>query len=275
MNMFHNVRKFLFPHKKGELYYSLKKILGCAPHNMEFYRQALLHKSMLATDNKGHHINNERLEFLGDAIIEAVVSNYLFRKYGKEQEGFLTTTRSKMVRRSTLGKLSQQIGLNDLVRSCILTDAHNSYIGGNAFEALFGALYLDRGYRCCQRFFLSLIDRGFINTEQMIKHEHNFKSHLLEWGQKYHSDIRFVSREETIDEISKKGPFYTEVWVEDLCIGRGRGYSKKESHQQASRRVLQKMKEHPHLVDFIRESRLQRLVISDFKTLSEGIESRN
>lgn len=272
MNLFRYIQKFLLPQKKGELYYSLKKILGCSPHNIELYRQALLHKSMLVTDKEGHQINNERLEFLGDAIIEAVVSNYLFRKYGNEQEGFLTTTRSKMVRRSTLGKLSQKIGIDDLVRSSIPMEAHNSYIGGNAFEALFGALYLDRGYRRCQRFFLSLIDRGFIDTERMVKHEQNFKSHLLEWGQKYHNEIQFVSHENSTDDNSGKAPFYTEVWIEDLCLGRGRGYSKKESHQQASRRVLQRLKEHPHLYDFVHQSRLQRLVISDLKTVSEGME---
>jgi ribonuclease-3 len=271
MNLIRNIKKFLLPREKGELYYSLKKILGCSPHNLELYRQALLHKSMLVTDEEGHHINNERLEFLGDAIIEAVVSNYLFRKYGNEQEGFLTTARSKMVRRSTLGKLSQKIGIDDLVRSSISMEAHNSYIGGNAFEALFGALYLDRGYRRCQRFFISLIERGFIDTERTVKREQNFKSHLLEWGQKYHYEIQFMSHEDDVED-SHKAPFYTEVWVEDLCLGRGRGYSKKESHQQASRRVLQKLREHPHLAGFVFQSRLQRLAISDIKKTSEALE---
>ena len=91
MNLFKDIHTFLFP-RKEELYFSLKEILTFTPHNLELYKQALLHKSMLKTDSQGRHIDNERLEFLGDAIIEAVVSNYLFRKYGEEQEGFLTTS---------------------------------------------------------------------------------------------------------------------------------------------------------------------------------------
>lgn len=263
MSLLQQFKEFLFPHRKEELYFSLKQILGCKPRNLELYRQALLHKSVAACDQEGHHINNERLEFLGDAIIEAVVSNYLFRKYGQEQEGFLTTTRSKMVRRSTLGRISRNIGLDDLVKTSIYTEAHNSYIGGNAFEALFGALYLDRGYRKCQRFFISLIERGYIDTESMVRKEQNFKSHLLEWGQKYHFNIQFISHEDEDETDTRRAPFYTEIWVEDLCMGRGRGFSKKESHQQAARRVLQKIKEHPHLLNLVRQSHLQQSVVQD------------
>lgn len=263
MSLLQQFKEFLFPHRKEELYFSLKQILGCKPHNLELYRQALLHKSVSVCDKYGHHINNERLEFLGDAIIEAVVSNYLFHKYGHEQEGFLTTTRSKMVRRSTLGRLAHKIGLDSLVKASILNEAHNSYIGGNAFEALFGALYLDRGYRKCQRFFISLIERGYIDTEGMVRKEQNFKSHLLEWGQKYRFKIQFISHEDDDESNARSGPFYTEIWVEDLCMGRGRGFSKKESHQQAARRVLQKIKDHPNLFILVSQSHLQQSVIQD------------
>ena len=139
MELFQNILKFLFPQRKEELYFPLKRILTFSPRNLELYKQALLHKSMFQMDEAGNEINNERLEFLGDAIIEAVVSNYLFRKYRKEQEGFLTTMRSKMVRRSTLGKLSKDIGLDKLVKASVSAESHNSYIGGNAFEAWVGA----------------------------------------------------------------------------------------------------------------------------------------
>ena len=191
MELFQNILKFLFPQRKEELYFPLKIILTFSPRNLELYKQALLHKSMFQMDEAGNEINNERLEFLGDAIIEAVVSNYLFRKYRKEQEGFLTTMRSKMVRRSTLGKLSKDIGLDKLVKASVSAESHNSYIGGNAFEALVGAAYLDRGYRCCQRFFMSLIERGYLNPKSLEQNEQNFKSLLLEWCQKYHLEIEF------------------------------------------------------------------------------------
>jgi len=262
MNLFKNIYQFLFP-RKEELYYSLKKIFTFTPHNLELYKQALLHKSMLETDAQGHQINNERLEFLGDAIIEAVVSNYLFRKYGQEQEGFLTTMRSKMVRRSTLGQISKRIGLDNLIKASITAGTHNSFIGGNAFEALVGAAYLDRGYRKCQQFFLSLIARGFLNPDSMEQKEENFKSLLLEWCQKNRININFET-EELNPEVCRKMPsFVSRIIIEDHLMGQGRGYSKKESHQKAANRVLERIRERPRVADHIIEDRNMRLVITD------------
>ncbi len=267
MNLFRNAIKFLFPSRKEELYLSLKKILTFSPHDMELYKQALLHRSMLKKDSHGHMVNNERLEFLGDAIIEAVVSNYLFKKYGDEQEGFLTTMRSKMVRRSTLGQISKKIGLDQLVKSCVSIEAHNCYIGGNAFEALVGAVYLDRGYRCCQRFFVSLIERGYLDTNRLERNEQNFKSHLLEWGQKYHLNIEFKTEVQNDSPVAKTPPFVAKVIVEDHVMGKGRGYSKKESHQQAAKHVLQRMRENRRVGAHIIEDRYMRHVVEDVFTL--------
>ena len=263
MNLFRNTIKFLFPQRKEELYLPLKKILTFSPHDMELYKQALLHRSLLKKDSYGHMVNNERLEFLGDAIIEAVVSNYLFRKYGDEQEGFLTTMRSKMVRRSTLGQISKKIGLDQLVKSCVSVESHNCYIGGNAFEALVGAAYLDRGYRCCQRFFISLIERGYLDANRLEHKEQNFKSHLLEWGQKYHLKIEFDTEVLTTSSTSKMPPFIAKVIVEDHVMGKGRGFSKKESHQQAAKRVLKRIRENRRVEMHILEDRYMRHVIED------------
>ena len=206
MILFKNIYKFLFP-RKEELYFSLKEIFTFCPHNLELYKLALLHKSMLKTDSQGHHLDNERLEFLGDAIIEAVVSNYLFRKYQEEQEGFLTTMRSKLVRRSTLNQISKRIGLDNLIKASITAGTHNSFIGGNAFEALVGAAYLDRGYRKCQQFFLSLIARGYLNPDNLAQKEENFKSLLLEWCQKNRIIINFET-DELNPEICRKMPSF-------------------------------------------------------------------
>lgn len=268
MNLFKDIHTFLFP-RKEELYFSLKEILTFTPHNLELYKQALLHKSMLKTDSQGRHIDNERLEFLGDAIIEAVVSNYLFRKYGEEQEGFLTTMRSKMVRRSTLGQISKRIGLDNLVKASITTGSHNSFIGGNAFEALVGAAYLDRGYRKCQQFFLSLIARGFLNPDSLEQKEENFKSVLLEWCQKNRIKINFET-DELDPEVSRKMPtFICRIIVEDHLMGQGRGYPKKESHQQAAHRVLERIRVRPRVADHLLEDRNMRQVVTDvFSSIS-------
>ena len=263
MNLFQNAIKFLFPSRKEELYLPLKRILTFSPHNIELYKQALLHRSMLKKDDYGHVINNERLEVLGDAIIEAVVSNYLFRKYGNEQEGFLTTMRSKMVRRSTLGQISKKIGLDQLVKRCISVESHNCYIGGNAFEALVGAAYLDRGYGCCQRFFVSLIERGYLDTNRLERNEQNFKSRLLEWGQKYHLNVEFKTEILGEPSTEKLPPFVARVIVEDHVMGKGRGFSKKESHQQAAKRVLQRLRENSRVGAHIIEDRYMRHVVED------------
>ena len=268
MNLYKTITEVLFPQRKEELYISLHKMLGFRPRYLEIYRQAMRHKSVNRKDDDNapapkHVEDNERLEFLGDAILEAVVSNYLFRKYPTQPEGFLTTSRSKMVRRSTLGQLATKIGLENLVKVNVLTEAHNSYIGGNAFEALVGAIYLDRGYRYCQRFFVSLIERGYINTEQVVHKEQNFKSLILEWSQKYKVQVRFTTRELMPASLAKKPPFFSNVYAEDTRIGRGRGYSKKESHQKAAQRAYQALREHPHLKQHIIQTRLLRQVVAD------------
>ncbi len=245
MNLIKHIKEFLFPETKEELYRSLTGILGFSPRsrNLGIYRQALQHKSITVRDENGHTINNERLEFLGDAIIEAVVSNYLFRKYPNRSEGFLTTARSKMVQRSTLGKLSEAIGLDALIQSSIRSDAHNSYIAGNAFEALVGAVYLDRGYRYCQSFFLRLVVKGYIDIEKLVREEQNYKSHLLEWCQKNRLTIFFESEDRgAVSEEEHQPPFIGQVYVENILLGEGRGYSKKESHQKAAEIAMGRIK---------------------------------
>lgn len=261
MKLLDEIKWFLFPSRKEELYYSLKKILTFSPHQIELYKQALLHKSMLKTDREGNRINNERLEFLGDAIIEAIVSNYLFKKYKHEQEGFLTTMRSKMVRRSALGDVSRKLGLNKLVKASVMNEYHNSYLGGNAFEALVGAAYLDRGYRKCQQFMMSLISRGIINPNKLEKKEQNFKSLLLEWCQKNHVEIEFDSYESP--NSGKQPPFCSRVIMENHFMEKGRGFSKKESHQQAAKRALVRLKERPRVAQHVIEDRYMRQVVSD------------
>lgn len=141
--------------KEKELYFSLYKIIGFYPHDISLYKLALMHKSMFKRNEKGKPINNERLEFLGDAILDATVGDIVYRHFPGKREGFLTNTRSKLVQREMLNKLAQEMGINLLIRYSSHGSSHNSYMGGNAFEALVGAIYLDRGYDACMRFMKS------------------------------------------------------------------------------------------------------------------------
>ena len=138
--------------KEKELYLSLYQIIGIIPHDISYYKTALLHKSVARRNAKGKPVNNERLEFLGDAILDAIVGDIVYEHFPGKREGFLTNTRSKIVQRDTLNRLAKEMGINQLILSNGHTSSHNSYLGGNAFEALVGALYLDHGYNACMKF---------------------------------------------------------------------------------------------------------------------------
>ncbi len=231
--------KLLF-HKDKELYHNLKNIMGFFPHNIEIYKIAFAHKSFMLRNNQGRLMNNERLEFLGDAILGAVVGHIVFKHFPNKSEGFLTTTRSKLVQREMLGKISQEIGIDKVLLTSKSSASHNSYIGGNAFEALVGAIYIDRGYDICMKFIEKKILSKLINIDKVANEVVNFKSKLLEWAQKKHLNIIF---ELTSEEIDNNGnpTFEHIVKIENIEGCRGKGYSKKESQQNAARLTLEKL----------------------------------
>ena len=140
---------------------------------------ALSHKSIHFKNKKGKPVNNERLEFLGDAILDAIVGDIVYKHFPGKREGFLTNTRSKLVQRETLNKIAQEIGLSRLIYSSGRNFSHNSYMAGNAFEALIGALYLDRGYNLCMRFMQEKILKKMVNIDTVAYKEVNFKSRLV------------------------------------------------------------------------------------------------
>ena len=157
--------------KEKELYSALYRIIGFYPHNISYYKLALMHKSVSRRGFRGKTLNNERLEFLGDAILDAVVGDIVYRHFEGKREGFLTNTRSKLVQRETLNKLAQEMGISQLILSNGQTNSHNSYMGGNAFEALVGAIYLDRGYDACMRFMKKRILSKLINIDKVAYKE--------------------------------------------------------------------------------------------------------
>lgn len=264
MNSFLNRIKFLFC-KKGELYSFLEHTLGFAPHNLSYYDQALTHRSLGLKNKDNKHYNNERLEFLGDAVIETVISDILYHKYPTRDEGFLSTMRSKLVERKNLGRLAKEIHLDKFIKIDLKFpqhEGHNSYIGGNAFEALVGAIYLDRGYKPCQKFINRLIEQGYINMAKTARVEENYKSVILEWGQKHHVDIKIVSIWEDIPTRDRP-PFCSAVMIEGRVAARGKGYSKKESHQIASRKAMLSIRRTPAFERSLLQMHLVRCVIED------------
>ena len=162
--------------KEKELYVALYNIIGFYPRDISLYKLALMHKSMYKRNAKGKPVNNERLEFLGDAVLDAAVGDIVYRHFPGKREGFLTNTRSKLVQRETLGRLAQEMGITQLILSSGRSMSHNSYMGGNAFEALVGALYLDRGYDACMQFLQKRILNQMINIDKVAYKEVNFKS---------------------------------------------------------------------------------------------------
>lgn len=234
--------------KDKELYLSLYQILGFYPHNIEYYKTALLHKSIARRNEKGKPVNNERLEFLGDAVLDAVVGHIVFQHFPGKREGFLTNTRSKLVQREMLNRLANEMGITQLIiMSNGSNSSHNSYIGGNAFEALVGAIYLDKGYDACMRFMTKRILEKTVNIDKVAYKEVNFKSRLIEWSQKNKVKLSFKLLEQKRD--IEGNPVFTHVIViEGIECCSATGYSKKESQQIASKLTLEKLRREPQLI---------------------------
>ena len=243
--------------KEKELYLSLYTILGFYPRNIELYQMALSHKSIHLKNKKGKPVNNERLEFLGDAILDAIVGDIVYKHFPGKREGFLTNTRSKLVQRETLNKIAQEIGLARLIYSSGRNFSHNSYMAGNAFEALIGALYLDRGYNLCMRFMQEKILKKMVNIDTVAYKEVNFKSRLIEWAQKNKMNIAFNLLEQKKDDEGNPVFKYCVV-IEGIKCNSASGFSKKESQQLASEETLEYIKKNTRFCDALFEAKKKR-----------------
>lgn len=249
--------KLLF-RKDKELYLSLYSIIGIYPHDISYYRVALMHKSALRRNENGRLVNNERLEFLGDAILDAIVGDIVYRHFPGKREGFLTNTRSKIVQRDTLNRLASEMGIIKLVTTNgKMSSSHNSYMGGNAFEALVGALYLDRGYEACRKFMEKRILGELINIDKVAYKEVNFKSKLLEWSQKNRIRLDFKMLSESKDRQGSP-QFRFVVMLEGVEGCEGSGFSKKESQQIAAKLTLQKLRKDSMFLDSVFAAKTSR-----------------
>jgi len=225
--------------KNKEPYLSLYNMLGFYPNDLALYEQAFIHRS-ITTMPSGKNFNNERLEFLGDAVLDAIVADIVFNHFPTKREGFLTNTRSKIVQRESLNQIALEIGLNKKVTSMPYATTHHKYLYGNAFEALIGAIYLDRGYKRCCRFVKEKIVDKYISLNKLAGQEVNFKSRLLEWGQKAKLNIEFELIE-TFTDKEGKPVFQTGVSLEGTHLGVGIGNTKKESQQLAAKKAIKRI----------------------------------
>ena len=261
--------------KEKELFSSLYDIMGFYPHDISIYKQALMHKSVGRRNEKGRPLNNERLEFLGDALLDAVVGHIVYDHFPGKREGFLTNTRSKLVSRDTLGKLAEEMGLKRLILSSGQSNSHNSYMGGNAFEALVGAIYLDQGYDAVMRFMKKRILAHVINIDKVAYKEVNFKSKLLEWSQKNRINLEYRMQKQDKDQESGSPVFKFQVFMEGIAGESGQGYSKKEAQQLASEATLKRLKREPQFIDAIFAAKSDRTKMEEQPTMAVPTTEQN
>jgi len=234
----------LLSNTRKEPYLQFYHILGFYPDNISYYQLAVRHRSM-TTGASGHILSNERLEFLGDAVLNSVVTDILFTRYDRQREGFLTNTRSKLVKRDFLNQLAIEIGIDKLVvKSRHIAQGGNSNIYGNAFEALIGAIYLDYGYKQCKKFVEKRLFKTFIDLDKVVIDEKNYKSKIIEYCQKYHLTYDFVLLEESVRSANLH-VFRSKLLISGKDICEATGSSKKESQQNASYKAYCLIKENP------------------------------
>lgn len=211
---------------------AIHNIAGFTPSNLELYRLATVHSSIAKENGTGHKESNERLEYLGDAILGAAVADFLFQKFPFKSEGFLTEIRSRIVNRESLNLVARKIGVANIVQF----DQKNSHLQqvilGNTLEAIVGAIYLDKGYLRTKKFVISKLINPYYNVDDLVNSDSNFKSKIIEWSQREGKDVRF----EIVDV--KKGrnhkEFTAQVLVDNEVKGTGYGNSKKKAEQDAA-----------------------------------------
>jgi ribonuclease-3 len=237
----------LISNARKEPYLLFYQLLGFYPANVDIYLLALRHKSASITTTDGQKMSNERLEFLGDAVLSSVITDILYHHFSDSTEGFLTDTRSKIINRESLNQIAIQLGLNNHIQARKQSNFKaNSNIYGNALEAIMGAIYLDLGYRQCKKFVEKKL-LCYIDLEELSIQELNYKSKLIEWCQKNKYTIDF----DLIDEVKAKAnqhTFTTQLSINGKVIASSQGDSKKESHQNVARMAYHQLESNPNFI---------------------------
>ncbi len=234
MHLFQHI--FSFAHKKN-LTHQLKDILGFRPGKFSLYEISLHHRSIKENPDE----NNERLEYLGDAVLSALIADYLFKKYPYKEEGFLTEMRSKMVNRHQLNSIALKMGLKKLLRYNKYDNAlKSSLIFGNALEAIIGAIYLDKGYEKTRDWVLKKIIEPYLFLDDLEQIDINIKNKLIGWANKNGKTIGFDTLEEKM--IGNRRIFTIAAVLDGDIIAKGQGFNKKYASQVAAQLALEKLK---------------------------------
>jgi len=252
--------------KDREYYRIIDDLFGFVPHNIEIYKLALIHKSASLVLDNGRQINNERLEFLGDAVIEAVTSDYLYIEFPDRDEGFMTQLRSKIVSRQSLNQIARNIGLDRHIIIQMNGNVVQKHIFGDAFEAMIGAIYLDQGYEFVNRLLINRLYYEHLDLDDLTAYETDFKSRLIEWCQKNHHSIQFASSKGK-NYASNHPVFQSTVLIDGMEVGHGTGDSKKEAEQRAAFSVSQ------GVTDKACESLLDRIDDMETRTADKSASS--
>lgn len=224
-----------------EMRKAIKNIFGFYPGNIFLYKQAFRHKSASLQHKSGSRINNERLEYLGDAVLSLVVADYLFRRFPFESEGFLTEMRSKIVSRASLNKLSDKLGLKSFMHFAHADTRLMKSAGGDAFEAFIGALYLDRGYRFTKKIIITRILEVHFDLEQLEHSEISYKSKLIEWAQKNKKECRFRVLDEK--NIKNRKQFKVGIFLNDKLLAEAFDFTIKGAENLAAEKAWNKLSE--------------------------------
>jgi len=234
------IRKITNSHsdQDEEFVLAMKNILGYRPRKVEYYKEAFTHSSLKELNKKGHPMNYERLEFLGDAVLGSVIANYLFKKIPSGDEGYLTQMRSKIVSREHLNELGKDLDLIKFVRSAVPSSNFGENIHGNLFEALIGAIHSDRGYAFTEKFIFRFVIEPYVDIERLEGKITSYKSVLIEWSQKTRKRLQYNVYEDTGNDVLKH--FSVKLFIDEEIASKGRATSKKKAEEIASKRAYYK-----------------------------------
>jgi ribonuclease-3 len=244
VSLFHKRNNGSYIPNRQEFASSLRKIIGFRTFNLRIYEVAFIHRSASFTLPDGQRINNERLEFLGDSVLDAILSDYLFEKFPEANEGFMTKIRSRIVNRDILNQLAISMGLDKILVSNVSSSSSIKNLYGDALEALIGALFLDKGFKKTKNLFIKRVFNKYLNLETIVGTDTDYKSLVFEWIQKHKSNLTFTHKEE-FDYKLKKSVFSATLMINGEVFGTGSGVSKKEAEQEASCKAWTKIRELP------------------------------
>lgn len=220
----------------GNFFVKVSKIIGYKPANISYFEEAFTHRSSNKKDSKGNTISYERLEFLGDAMLSSIIAEYLFNKVPHGNEGYLTKMRSKIVSREHLNELGKDLNLLELVNSKMSKVNFGDNIHGNVFEALVGAIFLDKGYRGTEKFIYDNVIGPYVDIERLEGKIISYKSLLIEWCQKEKKVFKYLVYDDTGNDNIKH--FAVKLRIDDKVIAKGRATSKKKAEEKASKRAF-------------------------------------